>query len=107
MPLTAYEDSRVDVCLYFVAPHNLRPLDVAVMRRIGALTPVVPIIAKVPVLASMTHAPSCQQNPHPASSQTLKTQANLGKFASLQVLTRTAWHYRALMISCIPGIDLG
>ena len=59
MPLTAYEDSRVDVCLYFVAPHNLRPLDVAMMQRIGALAPVVPIIAKVPVLASLTPARGC------------------------------------------------
>jgi septin family protein len=50
MPLTSYEDSRVDACLYFIAPHNLRPLDLALMRRIGALTPVVPIIAKVPLL---------------------------------------------------------
>ena len=47
MPLTSYEDSRVDVCLYFIAPHNLRPLDLAMMRRIGAHAPVVPIIAKV------------------------------------------------------------
>lgn len=69
MPLTAYEDSRVDVCLYFIAPHNLRPLDVAMMQRIGALAPVVPIIAKVPLsgqpdLSSSLsrNATSCLQN---------------------------------------------
>lgn len=60
MPLSALEDTRCDVCLYFVAPHSLRPLDAAMMARIGRLVPVVPIVAKVggwPLQRPPPHAP--------------------------------------------------
>lgn len=59
MPLSALEDTRCDVCLYFIAPHSLRPLDAAMMASIGRLVPVVPIIAKVqsPYLCSPSPCP--------------------------------------------------
>lgn len=40
------EDSLVHVCLYFIAPHRLKHIDVAFMRRIHKLVNIVPIIAK-------------------------------------------------------------
>lgn len=48
LPMAMLPDHRVDVCLYFVPPHALYPLDVEVMGRISQLVPVIPIIAKVP-----------------------------------------------------------
>ena len=58
--MSALEDTRCDVCLYFVAPHSLRPLDITMMARIGCLVPVVPIIAKVGL--SLSHAyTQCRQ----------------------------------------------
>ena len=58
VPLSALEDTRCDVCLYFVAPHSLRPLDAAMMARIGRLVPVVPIIAKVRPPRSLAPPPT-------------------------------------------------
>ena len=46
-PMSDFEDTRVDVCLYFIAPHNLRPVDIEMMNQIGQLVPVIPVIAKV------------------------------------------------------------
>ncbi len=46
-PMSEFEDTRVDVCLYFITPHNLRPVDIAMMEQIGELVPVIPVIAKV------------------------------------------------------------
>ena len=40
------EDPLVHVCLYFIAPHRLKHIDVAFMRRIHKLVNIVPIIAK-------------------------------------------------------------
>ncbi len=47
VPMTDFVDTRVDVCLYFIAPHALLPADIATIRRLGRMVPIVPIIAKV------------------------------------------------------------
>ena len=47
VPMTDFVDTRVDVCLYFIAPHALLPADIATIKRLGRLVPIVPIIAKV------------------------------------------------------------
>ncbi|XP_071813615.1 neuronal-specific septin-3-like isoform X3 [Apostichopus japonicus] len=45
-------DSRVHVCLYFVAPtgHNLKPLDIEVMKRLDKVCNVMPVISKADTL---------------------------------------------------------
>ena len=53
MPMTSFEDTRVDICLYFIAPHALLPTDIHTIKRLGKTVPVVPIISKVPA-----HAPN-------------------------------------------------
>lgn len=40
------QDPLVHVCLYFIAPHRLKHIDVAFMRRIHKMVNIVPIIAK-------------------------------------------------------------
>ena len=52
--MTCFEDTRVDICLYFIAPHALLPADIAAIERLGKMVPIVPIISKVPVLAPNT-----------------------------------------------------
>lgn len=47
MPMTEFVDTRVDICLYFIAPHALLPADIATIKRLGRMVPIVPIIAKV------------------------------------------------------------
>ena len=39
--LSAEEDPRVDVALYFIAPHRLRPVDIDFMTRLSEIVPVV------------------------------------------------------------------
>ena len=46
-------DPRVDVCLYFMSPEGLRAQDVEMMAQLSKWTSVVPIIARVGVLAIM------------------------------------------------------
>ena len=46
-PLSTLEDMRCDVCLYFVAPHNLHTLDVTIKAGLQNFVPLVPIIGKV------------------------------------------------------------
>ncbi len=45
-------DSRVHVCLYFIAPtgHGLKPLDIEFMKRLDKVVNVVPVIAKADTL---------------------------------------------------------
>ncbi|BDA49236.1 probable Septin-7 [Coccomyxa sp. Obi] len=45
-PLHKFTDSRVDVALFFIAPHRLRPLDLDFMVQLADLVPVVPVLAK-------------------------------------------------------------
>ncbi|KAI9017371.1 Septin-domain-containing protein [Gaertneriomyces semiglobifer] len=42
------DDMRIHVCLYFIQPtgHTLRPLDIEVMRQLGARVNLIPVIAK-------------------------------------------------------------
>ena len=40
-------DPRVDLCLFFVSPCMLRPADLAAVRQIGRLVPVLPLVARV------------------------------------------------------------
>ena len=47
VPLSTLPDPRVDVCIFFLSPHFLKPQDVSLMTRLSASVPVVPIIAKV------------------------------------------------------------
>ncbi|KAI8799873.1 Septin-domain-containing protein [Cladochytrium replicatum] len=46
------DDMRVHVCLYFIQPtgHNLRPLDIEVMKQLGTRVNLIPIIAKADTL---------------------------------------------------------
>lgn len=45
-PLTKFEDPRVDCCVYFIAPHRLKPVDVEFMKEISKEVPVLPVLAK-------------------------------------------------------------
>ena len=48
-------DCRVDVCLYFVAAHRLKPIDLQFIAALAPLAAVIPIIAKVTIQPSPTH----------------------------------------------------
>jgi hypothetical protein len=55
--MTSFADTRVDVCLYFIAPHTLLPADITSIKRLGSMVPIVPVIAKVPLHpSSLVHA---------------------------------------------------
>jgi septin family protein len=41
-----HEDGLVHCCLYFIAPHRLKAIDVEFLRRLSPLVNIVPIIAK-------------------------------------------------------------
>ena len=41
-----YDDRMIHCCLYFIAPHRLKHIDIAFMRRIHKMVNIVPIIAK-------------------------------------------------------------
>ena len=47
VPLSALEDTRCDVCLFFVEPHSLHTLDAALKAGLASSVPIVPIIGKV------------------------------------------------------------
>ena len=49
VPMTDFVDTRVDVCLYFITPNALLPADIATIKRLGRMVPIVPIISKVHV----------------------------------------------------------
>ncbi len=51
-PLSRLEDPRVDVCLYFLSPHTITPLDIEVIGGLSKLVPVVPLMAKVRITLS-------------------------------------------------------
>lgn len=42
----------MDACLYFLPPHRLRKMDVAFMRALAPLVPVIPILAKADTMTS-------------------------------------------------------
>ncbi|KAK9818355.1 hypothetical protein WJX72_011182 [[Myrmecia] bisecta] len=45
-PLAVVEDPRVDVCIYFIPPHRIKPIDVQFMRQLSEFVPVIPVLAK-------------------------------------------------------------
>jgi septin 7 len=51
-PLHHFEDARVDVALYFISPHRMKPVDVQFITALSALVPVVPILAKADSMTS-------------------------------------------------------
>lgn len=53
LPLACLPDPRVDVCLFFLAPHRMKDRDLAFIRRLAPLVPVIPILAKVDPLAPL------------------------------------------------------
>ena len=56
-PLAKFEDPRVDVALYFIAPHRLRPGDVEAMAQLSAYVPVVgACISVYPISILTQHA---------------------------------------------------
>jgi hypothetical protein len=46
-PLCQLPNPRVDVCLYFLSPHTVSPLDIEVLGLLSKLVPTVPVVAKV------------------------------------------------------------
>lgn len=46
-PMHRFVDPRVDVCVYFVAPHRCKKVDVRFMTELSKHVPVVPVLAKV------------------------------------------------------------
>ncbi|KAF6259065.1 septin-like protein [Scenedesmus sp. NREL 46B-D3] len=44
--LTEVEDPRIDVCLFCVPPHRLRPIDIRYMYELGKAVPIIPVITK-------------------------------------------------------------
>eukprot|EP00884_Botryococcus_braunii_P014216 jgi/Botrbrau1/22796/Bobra.0132s0122.1 len=48
--LAQLEDVRFDICLFFVLPHGLRPLEIMAMKEIAKLMPVIPLLSKADTL---------------------------------------------------------
>lgn len=46
VPLAQDDDPRVDVCIYFLSPHRVKPIDMKFMTELSALAPVIPVLAK-------------------------------------------------------------
>ena len=45
-PLHKVEDPRVDVAVYFIAPHRLKQMDCQFMAELSKVIPVLPVLAK-------------------------------------------------------------
>ena len=45
-PLADDDDPRVDVCIYFLSPHRVKPIDLKFITELSVLAPVVPVLAK-------------------------------------------------------------
>ncbi len=45
-PISETEDPRVDLCLYFISPHRMKPADVKLITELSEKIPVIPILAK-------------------------------------------------------------
>lgn len=46
-PMHKHDDPRVDVCIYFIAPHRIKKVDIKFMTELAKHVPVVPVLAKV------------------------------------------------------------
>lgn len=73
-PLTKFEDPRVDVCIYFIPPHRIKPVDVKFMQELAELVPVIPILAKAD---SMT-GPELEDFRHIVRSKLIKAGKETG-----------------------------
>ena len=45
-PLSNDDDPRVDVCIYFLSPHRIKPIDIKFITELSALVPLIPVLAK-------------------------------------------------------------
>ena len=45
-PLSSDDDPRVDVCIYFLSPHRIKPIDLKFMTELSNLVPLIPVLAK-------------------------------------------------------------
>ena len=51
-PLSSDDDPRVDVCIYFLSPHRIKPIDMKFMTELSALAPLIPVLAKADSMTS-------------------------------------------------------
>lgn len=51
--LSAYHDSRIHICLYFICPtgHGLKSLDLVCMKKLDTKVNIIPIIAKADTIS--------------------------------------------------------
>ena len=51
--LSAFDDSRIHVCLYFISPtgHSLRSLDLLTMKQLDSRVNVIPVIGKADIVS--------------------------------------------------------
>ncbi|KAK9844319.1 hypothetical protein WJX74_000764 [Apatococcus lobatus] len=45
-PISQTKDPRVDLCLYFISPHRMKPADIVLITELSEKIPVIPILAK-------------------------------------------------------------
>lgn len=50
--MSKWTDPRVDVCVYFIAPHRLKQMDIEFMKQLSAEVPVLPVLAKADCMTS-------------------------------------------------------
>ena len=46
------DDPRVDLCLFCLPPHRLRPVDVRYMAELGKVVPILPIVTKADTMST-------------------------------------------------------
>jgi hypothetical protein len=59
-----FEDPRVDVAVYFIAPHRLKQMDCEFMSELAKCVPVLPVLAKV---RSYVNPPTLPRGTDPVS----------------------------------------
>jgi septin family protein len=52
LPVEERDDARVHACLYFIAPHRMKPIDITYMSYLQEYTNIVPILAKADTLTT-------------------------------------------------------
>ena len=66
---TKLEDSRVDIALFFIAPHRLRPIDIEFITDLAEIVPVVSHpLTRIPLL-SQTVRVQLSDSDHPTKLQ--------------------------------------
>lgn len=91
------EDTRVDICLYLVAPSSFKDQDLVAMRRLSKHVPVIPLIGKVRVPGCTSGSTNCTDLVQAAWRcwQALKTHS----------LCMFSLHYFWRLRSCKPAKD--